>query len=347
MSKARVTLADVARRAGVHPTTVSVALRDSPRIPEKTRVRLKLIAEEMGYVPDPGARALAGYRGNTNAPRSVIPIGYITNWHTRWGWKEVTAHPDFFEGASQRAAELGLSIEHFWLREPGLTHGRLSQILDSRGITGIIIASHVREIDEELQFAWERFSAVKIDYFPHFPELAMVTSDQMNAVRIAVQRALAAGYRRIGFVMDDGYDITVDRLWSAGFVWEQQAIHPADRIPAYMIPGNAPLNEWIREHRPDVIIGKAEWVLPTLNGMGLAVPRDMSFIDVFLEDATGELAGVRQNHCSVGAAAVDILSGLIRHNSRGIPEIPIRTLIEGTWVDGRSLPGRHAVSRTR
>ena len=347
MSKARVTLADVARRAGVHPTTVSVALRDSPRIPEKTRIRLKLIAEEMGYVPDPGARALAGYRGNANAPRTVTPIGYITNWHTRWGWNEVTAHPDFFEGASHRAAELGLSIEHFWLREPGLTHGRLSQILDSRGITGIIIASHIREIDDELIFAWERFSAVKIDYFRHFPELVMVTSDQMNAVRIAVQKALAAGYRRIGFVMDDGYDITVDRLWSAGFVWEQQAILQSDRIPPYMSPQDMPLKEWIREHRPDVIISKAEWVFPALEEMGLEVAADIAFIDVFLEDTTGGIAGVRQNHRSVGAAAIDILSGLIRHNTRGIPRIPIRTFIEGTWVNGRSLPRKIGVTSTQ
>ena len=340
MSKSRVTLADVARRAGVHPTTVSVALRDSPRLPEKTRTRLKRLAREMGYVPDHGARALAGYRRDLNAPKSLIPIGYVTNWNSRWGWKEVTAHPEFFEGVCERAAELGLSVEHFWMREPGLTHGRLSQILDARGITGIIFASHVREIDEELRFAWERFSAVKIDYFPHHPELATVTNDQLNTIRVAMRQAMAAGYRRIGFVMDDGWDITVDRLWSAGFVWEQQALESSLRIAPYMFPQPEPLSDWIRANRPELIVSRAEFVLPTLKAMGLKVPRDIAFVDVFLEDHSGQLAGVRQNHRTVGAAAVEILSSQIRHNIRGVPTIPIRTLIEGTWMDGKSLPRR-------
>jgi len=53
-----------------------------------------------------------------------------------------------------KANELGFNLEHFWLGEPGLTHGRLSRILYSRGINGVIIASHAREIDVELHFDW-------------------------------------------------------------------------------------------------------------------------------------------------------------------------------------------------
>lgn len=342
MSATRVTLADVARKAGVHPTTVSLALRKNPRIPEKTRLRIKELAQEMGYVPDPGARALVAYRRNLNAPRAVIPIAYVTNWNSRWGWRKVTAHPDFFEGAKARAKAIGFSLEHFWMREPGLTHGRLSGILDARGIRGVIIASHVREIDDELRLDWDRFSVVKIDYFPHQPELTLVTNDQMHIIRLAMQRVIAAGYKRIGFVMDDGYDITVDRLWSAGFVWEQQAIDPSDRIPAYMIPQRQPLSDWIRKYRPEVIISKSEFVYPTLQSMDLQVPRDIAFVDVFLEDESFRVAGVRQNHSAVGATAVDILAGQMQHNVRGIPEIPTTTLIEGTWIDGLSLPKKSA-----
>src|SRR5690606_27714546 len=48
-----LTLADVARVAGVHPTTVSLALRDHPSIPSETRARIRAVAKELGYRRDP------------------------------------------------------------------------------------------------------------------------------------------------------------------------------------------------------------------------------------------------------------------------------------------------------
>lgn len=336
----RVTLADIAKRAGVHVTTVSLALRNQPRLPEATRTRLQKLAREMGYVPDPVMQALVAYRSKIMPRRNPPTIAYVTNWNTRWGWKEVTAHPDFFVGAKDKAEELGFTLEHFWMREPGLTHGRLSRILDARGIHGVVIASHVREFDTKLQFDWARFSAVKIDYFPHEPELANVTNDQMHIIRLAVRKVIEAGYRRIGFVMDDGWDITVDRLWSAGFLWEQQALDPKDRIVPYMFPQKESFEEWFRRHRPQVVISKAEFVLPAMKAMGVRIPRDAAFVDIFLEDVSGRTAGVRQNHGRVGALAVEMLAGQMQQNKRGVPEIPTVTYVEGTWFDGRTLPPR-------
>jgi LacI family transcriptional regulator len=340
MKKARVTLADVARKAGVHPTTVSVALRDSPRIPRATRSRLKRIASQMGYVPDPGAQKLASYRGDVGTPTSLIPIAYVTNWHTRWGWQEVIAHPLFYTGAQKRAGELGLSIEHFWLGEPDLTHQRLNQILESRGINGIVLASHVREIDEEVRLDWDRFSAVKIDYIPHRPALPIVTNDQISIVRLAVEKATDAGYERIGFVIDEGWEVTVDNLLCTGFLGQQRFFSPDQRIKPLVLSERPEqtLDEWITANRPEVIISYSGLVLPTLQAIGLKVPDDIAFIDIFVEDDSGQIAGVRQNCEAVGAIAIGLLADRIRNNMCGIPEIPTRTLVEGSWIDGKSLP---------
>ena len=49
----RVTLSDIAKEAKVHVTTVSLALRDHPRIPAETKQRIKDLAKKMGYAPDP------------------------------------------------------------------------------------------------------------------------------------------------------------------------------------------------------------------------------------------------------------------------------------------------------
>jgi LacI family transcriptional regulator len=140
-------------------------------------------------------------------------------------------------------------------------------------------------------------------------------------------------------VMDEGYDITVDRLWSAGFLWEQNTLRPSERIPAYMLPNAVPFARWYRKHRPEVIISKAEFVMPEFKALGLRVPRDVAFVDIFREQASnGATAGVRQNHATVGELAVEILAGQLQHNKYGVPEIPTTTYVEGTWLDGASCP---------
>ena len=365
MNERRVTLADIAREAGVHVTTVSLALRNHPRLPEGTRLRIQKLAQQRGYTPDPWLRALVAYRGQVVPRRNPPTLAYVTNWNTRWGWKEVTAHPDFFAGALAKAKELGYNLEHFWLREPGLTHGRLDRILYARGINGVIIASHMREIDVELQFDWKHLSGVKIDYFPHKPELHNVTNNQFDVIRLAMQKVIAAGYRRIGFVMHRGWDHSVDHLWTAGFLCEQQNLAPKERVPAHIFPGPVPVERWFKEsradvttdpapfeawygkYRPEVIISKAAFVLPQLQRMGLRIPRDVAFVDVFLDEFDGQTAGVRQNHETVGALAVEILAGQLQHNKYGVPEIPTTTFVEGTWFDGASCPMPFSASHAR
>jgi LacI family transcriptional regulator len=356
MSGHRVTLADIAAKAGVHVTTVSLALRNHPRLPEATRQRIQALAKKMGYTPDPLLRALVAYRGRVIERRNTPTLAYVTNWATRWGWKRVTAHPDFFAGAQAKAGELGYKLEHFWLGDEGMSQERLGQILFARGINGIIIASHGREMGDVLEFDWPNFSAVKIDYFPHRPMLHNVTNNQCDIARLAVHRVLQAGYRRIGFVMHRGWDHAVDHLWMAGFLCEQQQAPAEAHIPAHLFPEPEPVERWLNEstaevvpdseafvawfekHRPEVIVSKASFVLPLLRKMGLQVPRDVAFVDLFLEETDGQIAGVRQNHETVGALAVEILAGQLQHNKFGVPRIPTTTFVEGTWFDGRSCP---------
>ena len=58
----RVTIKDIAARAGVSKTTVSFALNDPKRISEGTRKRVLEAVAELGYEPDSVARALATKR---------------------------------------------------------------------------------------------------------------------------------------------------------------------------------------------------------------------------------------------------------------------------------------------
>lgn len=349
-------MAEVAKQAGVHVTTVSLALRNHPSLPESTRQRLQALAEKMGYRRDPALHALIAYRRQARRRKDEPILAYITNWDTEWGWKHSVAHDEFYAGAEEKAHDLGYRLEHFWLGEPKLTHQRMSDILFARGITGVIIASHRYEVDTELRFDWDRFSAVKIDFFPHEPTLHNVTNDQRAIVRLAMRRVIAAGYRRIGFVFPGVWDRGVDLAWSAGYLAEQQYLSPDERIPMLVIsdavatsvtPAAAKdrdaFERWFRRHRPEALISYAPFVLPRLQAMGLSVPEDVAFVDILLTDGQDRrIAGVRQNSRRVGELAVEILAGQLQQNTFGIPKFPTATLVEGTWFDGASLPLRVA-----
>ena len=65
------TLADVARKLGISRTTVSLVVSDHPRISAKTKAAVWRCIDELGYRPDPMARALA--TGRSNLIGLVVP----------------------------------------------------------------------------------------------------------------------------------------------------------------------------------------------------------------------------------------------------------------------------------
>jgi LacI family transcriptional regulator len=103
---------------------------------------------------------------------------------------------------------------------------------------------------------------------------------------------------------------------------------------------------WLRQYRPEVLISKEQFVQPRLAELGLTVPRDIAFAEIFL-DPDGQTAGVRHNCERVGELAVEILDGQLQHYSYGVPSFPTTTLVEGTWFDGKSLPLSNASSERR
>src|SRR4051794_25147695 len=61
----RLTLADVAERAGVSRATVSLVLRSSPLVAESTRVKVQSILDELGYVYNRSAASMRAARSRT------------------------------------------------------------------------------------------------------------------------------------------------------------------------------------------------------------------------------------------------------------------------------------------
>src|SRR5579862_1686045 len=76
----RVTLKDIALSLGLCQATVSLAMRDNPRIPVERREQIKAAAMRMGYRPNPAATTLAHLKHSA----SFKPIESVLAWLNFW-----------------------------------------------------------------------------------------------------------------------------------------------------------------------------------------------------------------------------------------------------------------------
>ncbi|MDI1251075.1 MAG: LacI family DNA-binding transcriptional regulator [Lacunisphaera sp.] len=339
----KATLQDVAIQAGVHRTTVSLALRDHPRIPLETRERVKAAAVRLGYQINPLVAALMQSRRLGRTVRHVT-LAYVTNYPTRYGWKPVTHdRPDFFPGAVARARELGYKLEDFWLAESGMTPGRFCDILTARNIHGLIIG-RLPPDQNSLALDWNRFSCVALGMTLRSPVLHHVTENHYETVWQGMQRCLERGYRRVGFVFSEANDSPrVGDRWLGAYLRQQLSFPVKDRlVPCPQIPASQrAFAQWFKRSRPDALIAThARPVIGWLKQMGLSAPRDVGLID--LEDHPQfDCAGVRYDPAMIGALAVEMLIGLLHRNETGVPAAnQHEVLLTGQWRDGRTLPSR-------
>ncbi len=338
----KATLQDVALRAGVHRTTVSLALRNHPRIPASTRERVQAIATKLGYRANPLVAALMRSRRSGSAVKHVT-IAYVTSYPTRYGWRPVQHdRPDFFPGAGQKARELGYQLEHFWLAEPGMTPARFCDVLGARGIHGLVIG-RLPPGQTALDLAWPRFSCVALGMTLRTPPLHRVTENHFDTVTQAMRQCHDRGYRRVGFVFSIPNDSprVADR-WLGAYLAQQRLFPAADRLavcPAVPVD-EANFAAWFRRARPDAILAThAKPVLGWLRRLGLAVPRDVGLVDLEEHPAL-DCARVHYDPAKIGALAVEMLVGLMHRSETGVPADAHEVLLTGHWREGRTLPPR-------
>ena len=93
MSPKRPTLEDVARVAGLSRATVSLVIRNSPLVAEKTRLKVEQIMADLDYVRDIGAARL---RNNSSHTVGVIVPNLVNSFFTEFlsGIEQVMAEPE-------------------------------------------------------------------------------------------------------------------------------------------------------------------------------------------------------------------------------------------------------------
>ncbi len=319
--------------------TVSRAIKNQAGVGSETRRRILCIAEELGYRPNPLVSALMAQLRAGRQGKYVANLAYINLYQDREFWSRTPTFTKFFNGAQRRAEMLGYGLEHFWLREPGMTSKRLSKILLGRGIHGVIVSPAPRG-PGHFSFDWPRFAAVTQGFSLARPNLSRASNHFVHTMRLIYRKLHHLGRQRVALAITPEMSARSHDIMRAFTVLYQSAASTKDRVEPYFDGEIDPRRfvAWYKRRRPDVIITPFQDALEWLVEAGVRAPDDVSLVTPdWHAETTPDWAGVDQDLPAVGAAAVDLLVSQLMSNEYGIPKSPKTLLMEGNWVDGKTL----------
>ena len=186
------TIARVAQEAGVGVGTVSRVINGSASVSEATRRRVLEVVAELGYEPNPTARALS-----TGRTRSV---GVIAPFFTR---------PSVIErlrGVSPLLASSGYQLVLFDVERPEQRTNVFRSVIGR--VDGLLTISLAPSKAELRRLAAAGIPVVLVDQA--HDSVATVTVDDLEGGRMATEHLLSLGHRRIAFAGD-----TVDGVHGA------------------------------------------------------------------------------------------------------------------------------------
>lgn len=334
---------EVARAAGVHQTTVSLALRNDPRLPEETRARIRAVAEKLRYRPDPVLSALVSYRLKRGGAAGAT-MAFLANFNDRDQLKASRAHRQFFECGRQHAEKIGYRLELFCVgTEVSIDGPRVERVLKARGIQGVVLGAIGRQTTR-FDMNWADFSAVMIESQQLGLSLHTITDDQTATAREALRQLHTRGYHRVGLAVGVRGEEIFRQAFSAGYLIESLQHPDLAHVPPLLFRGGSPkelakeLVPWLKANRLDAVASNWNEVPDALRAAGIRAPRDIVVVSLDQSPERGSNCGMRQNHCIVGERAIEQLAFLMKSNQRGFTSVPNHTLIGGEWIEGSDVP---------
>ncbi len=313
MNNARITSAEVARRAGVSQSAVSRVFTPGASASKTTIDRVKKAATELGYRPNSLARAMVS--GKTRIIGLVV--AYLENQF----------YPEALERLSNSLQEEGYHVLMFMAAQTaGDIDAVVEEILDYQ-VDGIIAASVAlsSELSERCRAAG--VPMVLFNRSQDFPTMSAVTSDNFAGGRKVAEFLIAASHKKIGFCAGwEGASTQRDR--EAGFLESLKDagidLHCREIGNFKMEEARAATLRMFASDPPDAIFvandHMAIAVMDTLRSeLGLDVPKDVSVVGYDDVPAAAwpafNLTTVRQPVNRMVAETVDILLQQIANTS--------------------------------
>lgn len=344
-----MTVRAIARKLCVSPTTVSLALRGSPRISAEVKERIGREANACGYVPNARLAELMNEVRNARVPGFHCTIAAFSLFPQTEPWHERDyGHlRQVYEGALERARLHGYKLELLWLNAPGMTPDRFRKILESRGIRALYCLGSL-DPDAPLPAALNSFAIVS-----HAASIATrshrVASHFAHDCRTVLEQLAVRGYRRPGLVIKASGDRRTDFAYTSTFVGFHERVTHSPHIPILRIEdwSEESFTRWYDAHTPDALIVHHEAILlhrveAALEKRRIAAPSGIGLVLLDKNPDPARYTGIIQDNRLMGAEAIEMLIGRICLNDFGPPEQPKFQLVEGYWNEGRTLRSRPA-----
>ena len=324
----RPRIADVAREAGVSKTAVSFAFNSPARLAPETARRIRAVAEQLGYSPNPVARMLA--QGET------LTLGVLTPQ----ALSVIFSNPffaAFSEGVAFAAEASGYAL-HFISPQ----HGSLARALSRATVDGVVAVGLSDGHPEVEQIRRAGVPMVLVDSTA-LPEFGSIEVDDVGGARAAAEHLVGLGHRDVVIigveppVPSDAIDpagVTARRLRGYREVFAMAGIEVSDERffvgPATIDGGAAAFDRaWEAGPRPTAVLAMSDAMaigaIQALRARGLSIPGDVSvvgFDDIVLAPHVDPpLTTVHQPIRRKGEEAVELLLAIIGPHGQSSPPV--------------------------
>jgi len=327
--KHRTSLKDLANKLGVSIATVSRALRNSPEIGQEMQERVKELAKQMNYRPNPFARSL-----RREAPKviGVVVPNLVTHYYAA-----------LLDGIEDEASKAGYSIISANSHEDFTNEARAVDNFIGLHVEGIVacLAQNTTDYSHFEEIADMNIPLVFIGRTCLTDRFSCVTANGDEAAQMATQHLIDTGSRRIAFIGGPNHIDMVKRRKHGYLEALRENGLPIDRSLVacgridYDVVQQVAIDMLNRPDRPDAILAFNDIItfaaFNAIKRMELEIPRDVALIG-FTDDAHAEYVTPRmsviadQSHL-MGSKACRLLLKAIDGDTKIYKEIVPQKLI--------------------
>lgn len=331
--EAMVTIADVAKHAGVGLGTVSRVLNGSPQVRDATRMKVEDSIDTLGYRPNPLARSLSLGRGHT--------VGVIVPFFT---------HPSAVErlrGVVAALADSGYDLVLFNVSSPFHPDEPFHALTGPHRADGLLVMSLPAPANDLERLSRARVPVVLVD--TRAEGVTVVVSDDRTGGRLAVEHLIELGHRDIAYIGEDpanafGFTATAEREQGYRDVLGERGIRVRPSLVCHgphdhEVAKSLAIELLSRPEPPTAIFASSDvqalGALAAAAALGRTVPAELSVIgydDIDMSAYAG-LTTVRQPLFDSGFLAARLLLDALDGGgppAPGVTELPIELVPRST-----------------
>ena len=316
--KHRTSLKDLAAKLGVSIATVSRALRNSPEIGQEMQERVKALAKELNYRPNPFARSL-----RREAPKiiGVVVPNLLTHFYSA-----------VLDGIEEEATKAGYSVISANSHENCIAEAKAVDNFIDMHVEGII-ACLAQDTTDYSHFEEIADMGIPLVFFGRTcmsDKFSTVTANGDEAAQMATEHLITTGSRRIAFIGGPNHLDMVKRRKHGYLEALREHRIPIDREIVvcdkidYSTAVEHTLNLLKRPDRPDAILAFNDIITfaayTAIRQMKLNIPKDVALIgfsdDVHTNYVTPRMSVIVDQSKKMGAEACRLLLKSIGGDSK-------------------------------